>query len=167
MITPIELEKKSFKSGIGYDKKDVDAFFSEISESYEKFYKENMELKEKLQNMAIVLQNYKTIEKSLQKALVLAQKAAEETKENARMSADTIEADAHVKAKEIIADAKTELVQIEAKKQFLLSQYNIYKTQYRQIIKTQLELLENDGFQSMLQEESVKENVNAAEDNCP
>lgn len=147
MLTPIDLQKKAFKSGIGYDKRDVEAFFTEVSEGYEKLYKENMEDREKIQNLTHMLHNYKTIEKSLQKALVLAQKAAEETKETARASADAIEADAHIKAKEILSEAKTELEDIRGKTKALQAQYHIYKAQYRQIIKTQMELLENDSFQ--------------------
>ena len=147
MLTPIDLQKKSFKSGIGYDKKDVDAFFAEVTEGYEKLYKENMEFQEKITNLTHMLHNYKTIEKSLQKALVLAQKAADETKETARASADAIEADAHARAKDIVAGAKQEMEEMKAKTKALMAQYQIYKAQYRQIIKTQMELLENDSFQ--------------------
>ena len=38
MITPVEIQSKSFKSGIGYDKKDVDGFITEILENYEELY---------------------------------------------------------------------------------------------------------------------------------
>ena len=31
MLTPIDIQKKTFKSGIGYDKRDVEAFFAEVS----------------------------------------------------------------------------------------------------------------------------------------
>ncbi len=36
MLTPIDIENKIFKTGIGYDRKDVDAFLIELQESYEK-----------------------------------------------------------------------------------------------------------------------------------
>ena len=45
MITPIELSSKVFnKSGLGYDRKDVDGFMKEVVSSYESLYKENVEL---------------------------------------------------------------------------------------------------------------------------
>ncbi|MCI9050968.1 MAG: DivIVA domain-containing protein [Lachnospiraceae bacterium] len=153
MLTPIDIENKTFKTGIGYDRKDVDAFLIELQESYEKIYKQNLEFREKIQKLSIALKNYKTIEKSLQKALVLAQKAAEETKETARVSAEAIETQAQAKAKDILADAKSDLEEIKLKTQALLSQYNVYKAQYRQILQTQLELLENDSFEIMLEQE--------------
>lgn len=147
MLTPIDIQKKTFRSGIGYDKKDVESFLSEVYESYEKLYKDNMESQEKIANLTNMLHNYKVIEKSLQKALVLAQKAADETKETARASADAIEADAHARARDIISNAKQELEEIRGKTKALMAQYKIYKMQYRQIIQTQMELLENDSFQ--------------------
>lgn len=33
MLTPIDIENKTFKTGIGYDRKDVDAFLIELQES--------------------------------------------------------------------------------------------------------------------------------------
>ena len=122
MLTPIDIENKTFKTGIGYDRKDVDAFLIELQESYEKIYKQNLEFRE-------------------------------ETKETARVSAEAIETQALAKAKDILADAKSDLEEIKLKTQALLSQYNVYKAQYRQILQTQLELLENDSFEIMLEQE--------------
>ena len=49
MLTPVEMQGKSFKSGgLGYDKKDVEAFFSTVKKDYETLYRENMELKDKV-----------------------------------------------------------------------------------------------------------------------
>ena len=46
MITPIEMQNKSLKTGLGYDKKDVDAYLKEIQDSYELIYSENVEFKD-------------------------------------------------------------------------------------------------------------------------
>ena len=52
MLTPIEIQGKTFKnSGMGYSKADVDSFFSTISSDYEALYKENLSLKEKINNL--------------------------------------------------------------------------------------------------------------------
>ena len=48
MLTPIEIERKVFKSGIGYEKKDVDLFLKDILDNYEAIYKENVELNDKI-----------------------------------------------------------------------------------------------------------------------
>ena len=48
MLTPIEIQDKSFKSGIGYDKRDVDAFLRDILTNYELLYTKNAELEERV-----------------------------------------------------------------------------------------------------------------------
>lgn len=63
MITPIDIENKTFKTGIGYDRKDVDTFLAELQESYGKIYKQNLEFRDKIQKLSMALKNYQTIEK--------------------------------------------------------------------------------------------------------
>ena len=78
MLTPIEIQDKSFKSGIGYDKKDVDAFLKDILANYELLYTKNAELEDKVAVLSEGISHYKSNEKSIQKALVLAQNVADE-----------------------------------------------------------------------------------------
>jgi len=148
MITPIEIQNKSFKSGgLGYDKKDVDQFIREVMNSYESIYRENVELKDKLTVLNDGIQYYKTIEKTLQKALVLAEKTAEETKEAAVKKARVIEKEAHTKSQLIIADAKNELEHIHSQTIQMIQQYDLYKAQFKSLAASQLELLESNSFQ--------------------
>ena len=68
MLTPVEIQNRVFKSGgLGYYKKDVDSFMKEIVDSYELLYREKMELSDKVNVLNDALQNYKTIEKTMQK----------------------------------------------------------------------------------------------------
>ena len=148
MITPIELSSKTFnKSGLGYDKKDVDNFMRDVINSYETLYKENVELKDKINVLNEGIQYYKTIEKTLQKALVLAEQTAEETKEAARQRAKVIEDEAKVKASLLLEDAKRQLNEVHQKTIKLTQQYDLYKAQYRHLAATQMEILESDTFQ--------------------
>lgn len=147
MITPIEIQSKTFKSGgLGYDKKDVDAFFREVKASFEVSYRENLEMKDKIENLNQAVQYYKTIEKTLQKALVLAEKTSEETKAAAREKAQVIIEQAHTKASHIIQDAKNELERLNSQTIALLQQYEKYKLQFKNLAASQLELLENECF---------------------
>ena len=81
MLTPIDVQAKTFKSGMGYSKADVDTFLTNLYSDYETLYRENMELKNKMSLMNESLNRYKGIEKSLQKALVLAETTSEETED--------------------------------------------------------------------------------------
>lgn len=146
MITPVEIQSKSFKSGIGYDKKDVDGFINEILESYEELYRSNVEMKDKINMLNEGLQHYKNIEASLQKALVLAEKTSEETIRTAEMKAQAIELEAVNKAKEHTADAKNELERVHNQTVTLVQQYTKYKAQFTQFLKAQMDLLTSDTF---------------------
>lgn len=146
MITPIELQSKTFKSGIGYDKKDVDSFLSDLLRGYEATYKENMELSDKINTLSEGINYYKSIEKTLQKALVLAEQTAEETKTAAKQKARAIEDEALAKAKLIMADSVNELSHIKQQTIQLIRQYDSYKAQFKHLAAAQYELLESDSF---------------------
>ena len=110
MYTPVEIQGKTFKgSGMGYSKTDVDTFVADIAKDYQQLYEENVSLKEQVNNLNASLAHYKDIEKSLQKALVLAETTAEETVASAHKNAVVIEQEAVLKAQSIVADAKVEL----------------------------------------------------------
>jgi len=148
MLTPVEIQNRAFKSGgLGYDKKDVDSFMKEVSDSYEMLYREKMELADKVNVLNDALQNYKTIEKTMQKALMLAQKTAEETQETALRNAHAIEKEALTKSEIIVSDAKRELERIHQKTVQLCQQYEKYKLQFKNLAAAQIELLETESFQ--------------------
>lgn len=160
MITPIEIQNKVFKSGgLGYDKKDVDSFLQEILENYEGLYREKMEMNDRINVLSEGLQYYKTIEKTLQKALVLAERTAEETKSTAMKNALLIEQEAVSKANVILEDAKRELEQIRKQTTELVRQYDMYKARFKSLVHAQTELLDSQSFTINLESLSMFENV--------
>ena len=146
MLTPIDVQAKTFKSGMGYSKADVDTFLTNLYSDYETLYRENMELKNKMSLMNESLNRYKGIEKSLQKALVLAETTSEETIASAKTNAAVIEQEARVKAEAILADAKSELENIHSTTLELLQKYESYKAQYKALAMAQVELLNSEAF---------------------
>lgn len=146
MFTPIDIQQKTFKGGMGYKKNDVDMFMAALLESYEYLYKENIDLNDKVKILTQSLSQYKSIEKSLQKALILAQSAAEDVRDTANSSARLIEEEARNKAKNIIGDARKELEAIHGKTLALASQLEVYKSQCKQAALAQLELLDSDTY---------------------
>lgn len=146
MLTPIDVQAKTFKSGMGYSKADVDSFLTNLYADYETLYRENMELKDKTSLLNESLNRYKDIEKSLQKALVLAETTSEETIASAKTNAAVIEQEARVKAEAIVADEKQELENIRSMTVELLQKYESYKSQYKALATAQMELLASDAF---------------------
>jgi len=147
MLTPIEVQSKVFKgSGMGYNKVDVDSFFASVSSDYESLYSENMTLKEQINTLNENLNHYREIERSLQKALVLAETTAEETVLSARKNATVIEQEAVLKAQTIVADAKVDLEKLKGQLADLLKQYESYRAQYKALTQSQLDMLNSDSF---------------------
>jgi len=168
MLTPVEIQNRVFKSGgLGYDKKDVDAFMKEIVDSYELLYREKMELADKVNVLNDALQNYKTIEKTMQKALMLAQKTAEETQETALRNAHAIEKEALTKSEIIVSDAKRELERIHQKTVQLCQQYEKYKLQFKNLAAAQIELLETESFQIHMMDLPTVELDSLKKENTP
>ncbi len=187
MLTPIELQGKVFKTGFGYDKKDVEAFLKEVVENYEKLYKENLDLNDKINVLSEGVQYYKSIEKTLQKALVLAEKTAQDTEAMATQKAEAmvaeaekkaalIEQEAYTKADKITAnalndakslqmDARKNLEQLRLQISSLVQQYEHFKIQYRQLLATQSEFLDNNAFK--INYTSLKESLTDSDDNVP
>ncbi len=160
MITPIEIQNKVFKSGgLGYDKKDVDGFMDEILANYEALYRERMEMNDRINVLNEGLQYYKTIEKTLQKALVLAERTAEETKSTAMKNALVIEQEAVSKANVILEDAKRELEQIRKQTIELVRQYDMYKAKFKSLANAQVELLDSQSFTINLDQLSMFDSV--------
>ena len=146
MLSLSEIKNHEFKKGIGYTKKSVDDFVNEIVESFEEVNRENSELKEKLTTLSEGMQYYKSIEKTLQKSLVLAQKTADEKKEKALNNAKIIEKVARSRADSIITKAKNDLDAIYRQTDELNRRFELYKSYVKNLITTQLDLINSDTY---------------------
>lgn len=146
MFTSSEIQEKEFKTGIGYDKKEVEQFLKELSTDYEALQEDNENLKRKLKEASDSLSYYKSIEKTLQKALILAEKTAQDTKNTAYKEAEAIEMEAKVKANLILEDARKQIEFIEHKTLNLIQQYDLFKIHFENLLHAQIELINSRSF---------------------
>lgn len=147
MLTPIEVNNTTFKSSAsGYNKSQVDTFKSQITKDYETLYKKNLEMEDTISELNNRLSYYSSIEKSLHKALVLAEKSAEETKANAEKNAKNIEKEAQTQAMILLADARKELFRLHEQTLRLLSQYETYRAKFTAMLDAEKELIGSEPF---------------------
>ena len=158
MLTPVDIQQKKFRTGLGYEKKDVNAFFEVVADSYEKLYRSNAELKEKVLTLTDGLQNYKSKEAELEKSIMIAEKDSEDKKSKAQQEAKNIKLDAKNKAKNILADAEKKLAEITQKITELETQYAAYKSNFVYFMKKQFEQLGVEDFdpKSYIDERSLQ-----------
>lgn len=148
MLTPLDIESKVFSKSIsGYNASEVKIFMKEILSYYEKFYKENIELRDKINVLQEGIQYYKNIEETLHNTLILAEKMAEDTKVLARQKAEHIEKEAQLRSEDILNDAKHEVYKINKIREELIRSYDTSKIQVRYFLKAQLELTEKSDLE--------------------
>ncbi|MBU5677341.1 DivIVA domain-containing protein [Alkaliphilus sp. MSJ-5] len=142
MITPLEIQNKEFKRGIrGYKEDEVDEFLDQIMIDYEKLYKENIELKDKLEAAHHQMDQYKGIEETLKNTLIVAQNAAEDVRASAHKKSELIIQEAESKAGDIIAKAHREVEDIRNEFESTKKQMQIFKTRFRTLLQSQLDSL--------------------------
>lgn len=144
MLTPLDIQNKEFKSSFrGYKESEVDSFLDEIVIDYEKLYKENIELKDKITALNDHLKQYNNLEETLKNTLVVAQGTAEEVTNTAKQKADLIIMESEEKSKRIISDANDEVLKIQKEYESLRKEIYVFKTRFRSLIEAQLSTLDD------------------------
>ena len=145
MLTPLDIENKKFQKQImnGYNVDEVDDFLDEITVDYEKLYKENTELRAEIERSKGDLEKYKNIEQTLQNTLVMAQKAADDIKNNAQDEADSIIRNARSKMQESVDELTKESETRKREFAETKKQFDIYRAKMEALLISQLELLKD------------------------
>lgn len=163
MLTPIEILNAQHKTGRGYSKREMDEFLDDVATSYEALYKQNIELENKISKLTSKIDYYKSMETTLQKALVLAEKTSKDTIDTAKKEAEVITKQAGVKAEQIISQASVQCDATRQKCIQLIQQYNQFKMQFKQIAIKQIDLLESDFYD--IYSNDLTASINEAIDN--
>lgn len=144
MLTPLDIENKRFSKTLkGYNVDEVDDFLDQLTIDYEKIYKENLELKDQIEENKKDLEHYRNVERTLQNTLVMAQTTAEDIKSNAQSRADQIIRDAQSEAKRATEEIAKEEFDIRKRTEELKRQFGVYKAKMEALLISQLELLQD------------------------
>jgi cell division initiation protein len=105
-LTPLDIHHKEFGHSLrGYNEEQVDGFLDEVADEFERLFKENIDLNEKLDAANERVRTYQQIEATINATLLQAQRSSEEIIAKASTEADSVLRDAELKAKEIIHNA--------------------------------------------------------------
>lgn len=108
-LTPLDIHHKEFRHSLrGYSEEEVDQFLDEVADEFERLFKENIDLSEKLEAAGEKLRSYTEMEKTLHNTMLAAQQSAEDIVGKSRKEAELLLRDAELKAKELVHAALAE-----------------------------------------------------------
>ena len=145
MLTVQEIQALTFEKAMfnGYDPKSVDEVIEQITEDYAAMQKENAALKAKMKVLVDKIDEYRSVEDGMRRALVSAQGIAQETLDKAKLEAQQIIDEAKEKYEVRVKELKAEIVAEEqrleiAKKNnadFLSKMTAVYEAQKKILVK--------------------------------
>ncbi|MHB1392073.1 MAG: DivIVA domain-containing protein [Clostridia bacterium] len=142
MITPMDIRNKEFKKAFkGYKEDEVDEFLDKVIADYERIYRENGELKDRISIDNERIESYNNMEKSLQNTLLIAQTTAEDIVSNSRKKAEVIIREAEEQARRIIEDANSSVIKINRDYEELKKEVQVFKTRFKTLLQSELEAL--------------------------
>lgn len=146
MLTPIDIENKVFKKAKfgGYDISDVEDFLESLIVDYENLYKENSELKDKINAIQESVSYYKSIEEGINQTVENAQSMADEIMNKASKEADLVRKEVELATRENLnklnEEIRAKVYELEEKKK----QMQIYKIKVSSMLEAQLKILNEE-----------------------
>lgn len=154
-LTPMDIETVEFKKTPfkGYSAEEVDLFLDKVIMEFEKIYKDNAKLQDKLDAREEVIKHYKDLEDTIKSSIVRAEKTADETVKNATTRSEQLISSAEERANKIINDAQNqaqamlsegngELAEIKAQVASAKAEYVKIKKLIRNMLETQINVLD-------------------------
>ena len=145
-LTVLDIANKEFKTSLrGYNQDEVDEFLDEVMRDYEALMRENDELRQNTSGMGEKLEQYRTLEHTLQNTLVVAQGTAEEMKAAARKEAELVVREAEARARELMQKAEADIKRQQDELERLKRENDQFRARVRSLLESQLALLKDDA----------------------
>ncbi len=158
MLTPQEIQEKTFEKAVfgGYDMQGVDEFLEPLTEDYLTLYRENAVLKSKMKVLVEKLEEYRSQEEAMRKAMVSAQRTADAMVAEAQQKCAQMQSEMTAPSAEAQQVLREEQERINCARQTALSFVELVEKD----LKAHLDLLETLKTRDMkleLAEEASKE----------
>jgi len=146
-LSPMDIHNKEFSHAFrGYSVEEVNEFLDRVAKDFEQILRENIELKDQCNQLSEKIKSYQKLEETMHNAIVIAQEAAEEVKQNANREAELIRREADREAQRIIEDARYRASKILTEHDELIKQVQVFKMRFRSFIEAQLAALEMEDW---------------------
>lgn len=126
----------------GYNKNEVNSFVSNVTDEYENMLN-NLKIRDKeIENLKKELEHYKSIERTLNRALIIAEESSNNIKKVAYDESKVIIEEAKKNATRIINNALIKAEKIDSEATDLKNQVIRYKKRYKNLLEEQLDEVE-------------------------
>lgn len=141
-LTPLDIHHKEFRNSLrGYAIDEVDKFLDDVADEFERLFKENIDLSERLEAAREQIRGFEAQKETLHNTLVAAQRSAEDITARAQNDASSILKDAEVKAKEIIHDALTQKQKLASELVVIKKAEEDFRSTFSQMLQSHLKAL--------------------------
>lgn len=135
---------KKFSSSInGYDKTEVNEFVNEVTVEYENMLNNLKARDAEIASLKEKLEHYINIEKTLNRAIYVAEEASSQIKNIAKEEAKTVIENARKNASRIVNESLLKAQKINSESDALRRRIVIYKRRIRQVIEEQLDMVDD------------------------
>lgn len=142
LLKALDVINQTFKRALrGYDPVEVDEFLDRVADSLQAYAERCVELERELERLKEQIREYKGMGDSLQEALLMAQKSADERVKAAEKQAEAIVAEAHAQAERLLKEAedhsnviKEEMSRLQRSKQDFIAEFRALITRYQNLI---------------------------------
>lgn len=162
MLTVQEIQDITFEKAVfgGYDMKTVDTFIEQVAQDYTSMQKENAALKSKMKVLVDKIEEYRSVEDGMRRALVSAQNIAQETIDKAKAESEQMlqeaKAEADCKISEYEAQIQSEAEKLELAKKSTLEFISQIAAFYDDQMKKLTKLSATDSLASAKEPISAK-----------
>ena len=143
MIAPIDIENKEFKKVLrGYREEEVDEFLDLVKEDYEKLYRDNSDLKEKVRLYQDQMNKYENIEQTLNATLITAQSAASDICNAANKKSKITVEEAELKARQIREQAHNDVIEVRQEYASIVKEFKLFREKFKLLLRDEIKSID-------------------------
>ena len=155
-LTPIDIQQQEFRKGLrGYNPREVSSFLELVSQQLGELARENGDLRSDLRRTRRELEDHRDRETTLKEAMLTAQRAIDEIREQAEKEAQLVMTSAELRAEKLLLDAHQRVGHVVDDIQDLKQQRRRLIEEIRAVLTTHQKILEANDAAA---ERSEKEN---------
>jgi cell division initiation protein len=134
-LTSMDIHHKEFRHSVrGYNPDEVDQFLVDVADEFDRLFKENIDLSERLDAADVKVRSYTDMEKTLHNTMLAAQQSAEEIQNKARKEAELLLRDAEIKAKELIQASLAEKQRTQSEFMRIKAAEDEFRSRFRAVL---------------------------------